>query len=107
MFVGALLSSTAPDRYIRPVITFVIFASGLKYVGLGTSELGWALVDHAGSRVRRVGRTTPPLAAARRRGPSRPTRNAARSPPGHGPQAARARATDTLAVTVTPNRSDA
>ncbi len=44
VFVGALLSSTAPDRYIRPVITFVIFASGLKYVGLGTSELGWALV---------------------------------------------------------------
>ena len=44
VFVGALLSSTAPDRYIRPVITFVIFASGLKYVGLGTTELGWVLV---------------------------------------------------------------
>ena len=44
VFVGSLLSSTAPDRYNRPVITFVIFASGLKYVGLGTSELGWALV---------------------------------------------------------------
>ena len=33
----------APDRYIRPVITFVIFASGLKYVGLGTTALGWTL----------------------------------------------------------------
>jgi uncharacterized protein len=44
VFVGSMLSSSAPDRYIRPVITFVIFASGLKYVGLGTTELGWALV---------------------------------------------------------------
>jgi uncharacterized protein len=44
VLVGSLLSSRAPDRYIRPVITFVIFASGLKYAGLGTTELGWALV---------------------------------------------------------------
>ena len=43
VFVGSLFSSTAPDRYIRPVITFVIFASGLKYVGLGTEALGWIL----------------------------------------------------------------
>jgi len=43
VFIGALLSSRAPDRYIRPVITFVIFASGLKYVGLGTNALGWVL----------------------------------------------------------------
>ncbi len=43
VFVGSLLSSTVPDRYIRPVITFVIFASGLKYVGLGTTALGWVL----------------------------------------------------------------
>ncbi len=34
VLVGSLISSRAPDRYIRPVITFVIFASGLKYVGL-------------------------------------------------------------------------
>ena len=33
VLVGSLISSRAPDRYIRPVITFVIFASGLKYVG--------------------------------------------------------------------------
>src|SRR5215470_17678153 len=33
VLVGSYLSSRAPDRYIRPVITFVIFASGLKYVG--------------------------------------------------------------------------
>ncbi len=43
VLVGSLLSSSAPDRYIRPAITFVIFASGLKYVGVGTSALGWIL----------------------------------------------------------------
>ena len=43
MLVGSLLSSTVPDRYIRPVIAFVIFASGLKYVGLDTTALGWIL----------------------------------------------------------------
>jgi uncharacterized protein len=44
VFVGSLLSSSAPDRYIRPVITFVIFASGMKYIGLDTTALGWVLV---------------------------------------------------------------
>ncbi len=43
VFVGSMLSSTVPDRYIRPVIAFVIFASGLKYVGVGTAALGWIL----------------------------------------------------------------
>ena len=43
VLIGSLFSSSAPDRYIRPVITFVIFASGLKYVGLETEALGWAL----------------------------------------------------------------
>jgi uncharacterized membrane protein YfcA len=43
VFVGSLLSSRAPDKYIRPVITFVIFASGLKYAGVGTTALGWIL----------------------------------------------------------------
>jgi hypothetical protein len=43
VLVGSLISSRAPDRYIRPVITFVILASGLKYVGLGTTALGWVL----------------------------------------------------------------
>ena len=44
VLVGAMLSSSAPDRYVRPIITFVIFASGLKYIGLGTTALGWVLV---------------------------------------------------------------
>jgi uncharacterized membrane protein YfcA len=43
VLVGSLLSSRAPDRLIRPAITVVILASGLKYVGLGTTALGWAL----------------------------------------------------------------
>ena len=43
VLVGSFLSSRAPDRYVRPVITFVILASGLKYVGVGTTVLGWIL----------------------------------------------------------------
>ncbi len=43
VFVGSLFSSRAPDRYIRPANTFVIFASGLKYVGVSTTALGWIL----------------------------------------------------------------
>jgi uncharacterized protein len=43
VLIGSLLSSRAPDRYIRPAITFVIFASGLKYVGVGTVALGWTM----------------------------------------------------------------
>ena len=43
VIIGSLLSSSAPDRDMRPVITFVIVASGLKYIGLDTATLGWAL----------------------------------------------------------------
>jgi len=43
VLVGSYLSSTVPDRYIRPAIGFAIFASGLKYVGLNTTALGWIL----------------------------------------------------------------
>jgi len=43
VLAGSLLSSRAPDRYIRPAITFVIFASGLKYVGVPTYPLGWTM----------------------------------------------------------------
>ncbi len=43
VLLGALLSSRAPERCIRPVLSLTIFASGLKYVGLGTPELGWAI----------------------------------------------------------------
>jgi uncharacterized protein len=43
VFIGSLISSRAPDKIVRPAITFVIFASGLKYVGLGATALGWVL----------------------------------------------------------------
>jgi uncharacterized protein len=43
VLIGSFFSSRAQDRYIRPIITFVIFASGLKYVGVGTTVLGWVL----------------------------------------------------------------
>ncbi len=49
VLVGSLLSSRAPDRYLRPVVTFAIFASGLKYVGLSTTDLGWTLVAVLGT----------------------------------------------------------
>ena len=44
VLVGSMLSSRVPDRYIRPVIAFVIFGSGLKYAGLGTVALGWTML---------------------------------------------------------------
>jgi hypothetical protein len=68
VLVGSLLSSRAPDRFIRPVITFVIFASGLKYVGVPVNVLGWvlcaALVAAAGAWLVRSWRRRepPPLA---------------------------------------------
>ena len=43
VLVGSMLSSSAPDRYIRPAITFVVAASGLKYIGLGPTELAWVM----------------------------------------------------------------
>ena len=43
VLIGSLLSSRAPDRSIRPAITFVILASGLKYVGVPTYPLGWTM----------------------------------------------------------------
>lgn len=43
VLVGSLVSSTVPDRYVRPVIAFVILASGLKYVGVPNAALGWVL----------------------------------------------------------------
>ncbi len=43
VLIGSLFSSSAPDRFVRPAITFVIAASGLKYIGLETEPLGWTL----------------------------------------------------------------
>jgi uncharacterized membrane protein YfcA len=43
VILGSYLSAYAPDRFLRPAITFVIFASGLKYIGVGTTAVGWVL----------------------------------------------------------------
>ena len=70
VLAGSLLSSRAPDRYIRPVITFVILASGLKYAGIGTTALAWTLAGvvaaagaYAIARTRPWRRARPPDAA--------------------------------------------
>ena len=66
VLVGSFLSSRAPDRYIRPIITFVIFASGLKYIGVGTTALGWTLCAVAlGGGVYWLVRTRPWAAISR------------------------------------------
>jgi len=44
VYIGSMLSSRVPDRYIRPVMAFVILASGLKYVGLSTTALAWTML---------------------------------------------------------------
>jgi uncharacterized membrane protein YfcA len=49
VFLGAMISSRVSDRLLRPIITFVIFASGLKYVGMKTDTLGWTLVGVLGA----------------------------------------------------------
>jgi uncharacterized protein len=43
VLIGSFLSSRAPDKFIRPIITFAILASGLKYVGVPTTALGIVL----------------------------------------------------------------
>jgi uncharacterized membrane protein YfcA len=43
VLIGSFLSSSVPDRFVRPAIAFVILASGLKYVGVPTNVLGWIL----------------------------------------------------------------
>ncbi len=75
VLAGSVLSSRAPDRYIRPAITFVIFASGLKYVGVSDDRVGLDPVLGAPGRIRGVAGLCAPLAggsarsraAARRR----------------------------------------
>lgn len=63
VLIGSLLSSRAPDKYIRPVITIVIFASGLKYVGLKTTPLaivvGVVIVGYLAWQLIRRGKGTP------------------------------------------------
>ncbi len=43
-FVGSLISSRRANRFIRPLITVAVLMSGLKYLGLGSNVLVFALV---------------------------------------------------------------
>jgi uncharacterized protein len=72
VLVGSLLSAWAPDRYIRPVITFVIFASGLKYVGVPTAALGWTLAAVLATAVVWLCWARPWRGAERPAGPDQP-----------------------------------
>jgi hypothetical protein len=82
VLIGSRLSSTVPDRYVRPAIAFVILASGLKYVGLSTTALGLtmcaiALIGAATWMLaRRRRRVAPPPLAAEMPGESTDTRSA-------------------------------
>jgi uncharacterized membrane protein YfcA len=44
VLAGSLMSSRVADRYLRPIIGVVILASGLKYSGLPTRELGFVML---------------------------------------------------------------
>lgn len=44
VYLGARLSSRAPDGVIRPALVFVLLASGLKLLDLGTADLGAVLL---------------------------------------------------------------
>ena len=61
VYFGAKLSARAPDGVIRPALVFVLLASGLKLLNLGTAQLGivllafvlvglpvWGAIDAAG-----------------------------------------------------------
>src|SRR5439155_23567804 len=43
VYIGARFSSRAPDRVVREILAFVLLASGLKLVGVGTTDLAWIL----------------------------------------------------------------
>lgn len=44
VIVGSLISSRSSNHLIRPIITGVVMLSGLKYLGLPTTELGIAVL---------------------------------------------------------------
>ena len=78
VLIGATLSSRVSDRYIRPVIAFVIFASGLKYIGVGNRDARLDPRRRVPRRSRRLAdrRTLPPARGRNdRAGPERPSAN--------------------------------
>jgi uncharacterized protein len=47
VYLGARMSSKAPDGVVRPILAFVLLASGLKLVDMGTGPLGWTMLAAA------------------------------------------------------------
>jgi uncharacterized membrane protein YfcA len=43
VYLGARVSSKAPDGIVRPALIFVLLASALKLLGVSTPTLGWTL----------------------------------------------------------------
>src|SRR4051812_20972147 len=43
VYLGARTSSRSPDSLVRKALVFVLLASGLKLVNVGTVQLGWAM----------------------------------------------------------------
>jgi hypothetical protein len=43
VFFGAQMSSRSPDALVRKALIFVLAASGLKLVNVGTTQLGWIM----------------------------------------------------------------
>ena len=47
VYLGARVSSRAPDAVIRPALVLILLGSALKLLGLHTSTLGWSLLIFA------------------------------------------------------------
>jgi hypothetical protein len=43
VFLGAQMSARSPDALVRKALIFVLLASGLKLVNVGTAQLGWIM----------------------------------------------------------------
>src|SRR5262249_3418468 len=43
VFLGAQMSARSPDALVRKALIFVLLASGLKLVNVGTTQLGWIM----------------------------------------------------------------
>jgi len=75
VWIGAHISSRAPDHLIRPLLAVVLIVSGLKMLGVGSLVVGViGLVLLAGA-VAVILRSS--AAAAQRSGSSRPLKRAA------------------------------
>jgi hypothetical protein len=44
VYLGARVSSRAPDAIVRPALILILFGSALKLLGLGTASVGWTLL---------------------------------------------------------------